>query len=224
MRSRLGRARHPRGTWGAAAHSVGVGHICRHERRPTSSRCSRRPSPPTTAALPDPGDGPAPGEEGRRARSAAQRYVAHLRGDHASALAQVGGADEVLRLHVSFNGFAAELTDAQAAEAREGCPACRGLARTRCSPARHVVDAALPRPRRRARALGRLRRPVERRRGRRHRRHRHRHLARAPELLGPDRHARRVRAGKLAYGPAPGAGRQLPDRRAVHRVDRATTS
>ena len=48
--------------------------------------------------------------------SAAQRYIAHLRGDHATALAQVGGAATLYDYSVSYNGFAAELTEAQASK------------------------------------------------------------------------------------------------------------
>jgi hypothetical protein len=47
---------------------------------------------------------------------AARRYTAHLQGDHANALAQVGGAEKLYDYSVTFNGFAADLTSAQAAK------------------------------------------------------------------------------------------------------------
>jgi hypothetical protein len=45
---------------------------------------------------------------------AAQRYSALLRSDHAEALAQVGGAPKLYDYSVTYNGFAAQLTEAQA--------------------------------------------------------------------------------------------------------------
>ena len=63
-----------------------------------------------------PATAPAPGQKVDVSSSAAQRYIAHLRGDHATALAQVGGAEKVYDYSVSYNGFAAELTEAQASK------------------------------------------------------------------------------------------------------------
>lgn len=59
---------------------------------------------------------PARGEKVDADSPAAQRYTALLQGEHATALAQVGGAEKVYDYSVSFNGFAAELTEAQAAK------------------------------------------------------------------------------------------------------------
>ena len=63
----------------------------------------------------NPGHGPGPGQK-VDAIPRAQRYIAHLRGDHDTALAQVGGAEKVYDYSVSYNGFAAELTEAQASK------------------------------------------------------------------------------------------------------------
>ena len=60
-----------------------------------------------------PATAPAPGQKVDVSSSAAQRYIAHLRGDHATALAQVGGAEKVYDYSVSYNGFAAQLTEAR---------------------------------------------------------------------------------------------------------------
>ena len=59
---------------------------------------------------------PARGEKVDVSSSAAQRYIEHLRGDHATALEQVGGATKLYDYSVSYNGFAAELTEAQASK------------------------------------------------------------------------------------------------------------
>ncbi len=58
---------------------------------------------------------PAAGEKLDVSSSAAQRYIELLRGDHASALAQVG-AQKLYDYSVSYNGFAANLTEGQAAK------------------------------------------------------------------------------------------------------------
>ena len=46
---------------------------------------------------------------------AVQEYVGYLKGSHEKALAKVGGAKKIYDYGITFNGFAAELTDGQAA-------------------------------------------------------------------------------------------------------------
>jgi len=59
---------------------------------------------------------PDKGEKINPKDTAVVRYVNHLQGKHESALAQVGGGRRVHDYYYSFNGFAAELTAAQAGE------------------------------------------------------------------------------------------------------------
>jgi hypothetical protein len=46
---------------------------------------------------------------------AVQEYIGYLKGAHEKALAKVGGAKKIYDYGITFNGFAAELTAAQAA-------------------------------------------------------------------------------------------------------------
>ena len=57
---------------------------------------------------------PAEGEKIDRTSSAVSRYVDHLQGAHNEALAEVGG-EKLYDYNIAFNGFAAKLTEGQAA-------------------------------------------------------------------------------------------------------------
>ena len=57
---------------------------------------------------------PAEGEKIDRTSTAVTRYVGHLKSAHDQALAQVGG-EKLYDYNIAFNGFAAKLTDGQAA-------------------------------------------------------------------------------------------------------------
>ncbi len=57
---------------------------------------------------------PAKGKKIDRKSEKVTRYVGHLNRSHDQALAQVGGAEKLYDYSITFNGFAAELTEAQA--------------------------------------------------------------------------------------------------------------
>ena len=57
---------------------------------------------------------PGKGKKLDRSSGAVQQYAAHLKGKHDNALEKVGGAKKVYDYSISYNGFAAELTEAQA--------------------------------------------------------------------------------------------------------------
>ena len=57
---------------------------------------------------------PAKGKKIDRRSEKVARYVGHLQASHDQALAEVGGAEKVYDYTIAFNGFAAELTEAQA--------------------------------------------------------------------------------------------------------------
>jgi subtilisin family serine protease len=58
---------------------------------------------------------PAKGKKIDRTSAAVQQYTGHLNATHDQALARVGGAEKLYDYNIVFNGFAARLTDAQAA-------------------------------------------------------------------------------------------------------------
>ena len=113
-------------------------------------------------------------------------------------LASVGGGKKLYSYGYVFNGFAAELTEAQAAKlaATPGVPVGQqGRAARSSTPRRRRRSSASPR---RA-ASGTRRRHRQRRRGRHHRHRRQRRLARAPELLRPHRHQRQRHARTASW-------------------------
>src|SRR5687767_423939 len=57
---------------------------------------------------------PGKGKKIDRGSGAVQQYVAHLEGSHHGALEKVGGGKKLYDYSITFNGFAAELTEAQA--------------------------------------------------------------------------------------------------------------
>ena len=57
---------------------------------------------------------PGKGKKIDRKSDAVQQYVGHLNAAHDEALAQVGGAEKLYDYGITFNGFAASLTEAQA--------------------------------------------------------------------------------------------------------------
>ena len=81
-----------------------------------------------------------------------KKYFDHLIGKHDKALERVGGGKKLYDYVYSFNGFAAQLTEEQAAklERPKGVAAVTG----REAAARHVLDPCLPRTRRRRAASG----------------------------------------------------------------------
>ena len=58
---------------------------------------------------------PAPGREIDRTADAVKRYTAYLNAQHGAVLAKVGGAERIYDYNISYNGFAAKLTEQQAA-------------------------------------------------------------------------------------------------------------
>ncbi len=58
---------------------------------------------------------PAPGRDIDRQADAVRAYTAYLDAQHAAMLAKVGGAERIYDYNIAFNGFAAKLTERQAA-------------------------------------------------------------------------------------------------------------
>ena len=149
-------------------------------------------------------------------------YRSFLESRQDAVLASVGGGKKLYSYGYVFNGFAAELTAAQAAEAR-GDAGVLAVDQGRGARTRHVLDAGFPRPQRRRAASGTSTGATRRERHHRHRRRRR--LAGEPELLRPHRHERQRNQGRQAVLPADsGLERQVRPRRAVQRVATATRS
>ena len=134
------------------------------------------------------------------------RYAAFLTAKHDDALLRVGGARKAYSYKFSFNGFAAELSEAQA-DALRSLPGVLSVSKDEL---RDVDTSTTP-------AFLGLSGPngvwASHRRHRRERHHRHRRqrrLARAPELLRPHRMstatARRTASSATSRFPAGTAG------------------
>ena len=145
--------------------------------------------------------------------------MGYLTGRHDAVLAAAGGGKKVYSYGYVFNGFAAELTDAQADKLRS-MPGVLSVEKDELVRRRHLVDAGLPRSRRAGRSLGAARRRGQRGREHHHRHHRLRRLAGEPELLRPHRRQRQREQGRQAGLPADsGLARQVHAGRAVQRVE-----
>ena len=127
------------------------------------------------------------------------RYADHLRAKHDAALARVGGANKAYSYKFAFNGFAAELSDAQA----EALKATPGVIAVSKDEARALDTSSTP-------AFLGLSGPgglweqlaaSASRRERHHRHRRRRHLAGEPELLRSHRHQRQRDQGRQARLP-----------------------
>ena len=109
-------------------------------------------------------------------------YVGYLDARHDDALAAVGGGRKLYDYRFTYNGFAAELTEEQAA-AIARAPGVLAVSRDELNYAVHLIHSDLPGPGRSWRTVGPTGRRGECRRRHHHRRCRLRHLAGEPELL-----------------------------------------
>ena len=165
---------------------------------------------------------PARGEKVDVSSSAAQRYIEHLRGDHATALEQVGGATKLYDYSVSYNGFAAELTEAQASKL-EKAP---GVIAVTEDELLHPDTSSTPD----FIGLDQPDRAVDEGWAARRRPARTSSSASSTRASGPSTRASRTRTQPVRVPAArlqPGSlslERHLPDRRGVQRPDTATTS
>ncbi len=125
-------------------------------------------------------------------------YKAFLESRQSAVLAGVGGTAKVHSYGYTFNGFSAELTEAQVAKL-QATPGVVVGHQGQPSAARDGHDPSLPRLDGRRRLLRQDRREG---RGRHHRHRRQRRLARASQLLGSHRHQRQRHAGRQAGLPA----------------------
>ena len=92
-----------------------------------------------------------------RLRRRSSNYMSYLTGRHDAVLAAAGGGKKVYSYGYVFNGFAAELTEAQADKIRS-MSGVLSVEKDEIVRGRHFVDADLPRPRRAGRSLGPARR------------------------------------------------------------------
>ena len=125
-------------------------------------------------------------------------YKSYLESRHDAVLGAVGGGKKLYSYGYVFNGFAADLSEAQAAKLRT-TPGVLSVEKDVALRARHVDHACLPGPQRTGRRLGHDR---SQGRERHHRHRRRRRLAGAPELFGSHGRQRQRDQGRQARLPA----------------------